>query len=230
MQKAELIVRELPYTVNEELKYLRTNIQFCGAEKKVILFTSSLAGEGKSTLILRLGKSLCELGKNVLLVDADLRRSKLQYEVKDPAQVRYGLSHYLSGMVPLNDALTETDNPRLYVLFAGQVPPNPSELLSGKRVDTLLSWAREQFDYVLIDTAPLGAVIDAAVLAPKCDGSVIVIEAGRVPYRTVQNVARQLTDAGRPILGAVLNKAASRSGKKYYSHYDYGYSPELPKT
>lgn len=225
MQKVELLSQELAYEVNEELKYLRTNIQFCGTDKKVIMFTSSIAGEGKSTVTLRLARSLCELGKNVLLVDADLRRSMLKHEITDPKAVQYGMSHYLSGMVALNDALTETDDPRLYILFAGQVPPNPSELLSGKRVDSLLTWARGQFDYILIDSAPLGTVIDAAVLAPKCDGTVIVVEADRIPYKTVQNVAQQLGDAQCPILGVVLNKVNYHSGRKYYSHYyrKYGY-------
>lgn len=225
MQKVEFISYELPYEVNEELKYLRTNIQFCGTDKKVLLFTSSVAGEGKSTTALRLAESLCELGKSVLLIDADLRRSMMKHKLTAPKNVQYGLSHYLSGMVPLTDVLCETTNSRLYALFAGHIPPNPSELLSSKRVDAMLKWAREQFDYVLIDSAPLGTVIDAAVLAPKCDGAVIVIEAERVPYKTVQSVITQLGDANCPVLGAVLNKVNYRSGRKYYSHYyrKYGY-------
>lgn len=225
MQKVEFISHELPYEINEELKYLRTNIQFCGTDKKVILITSTFAGEGKSTTTLRLAQSLCNLGKMVLLIDADLRRSLLKHETVDPKAVQNGLSHYLSGMVSLNEAICETNDPRLYVVFSGHVPPNPSELLSNKRVDSLMSWAREQFDYVLIDSAPLGAVIDAAVLAPKCDGAVIVIESDRIPYKTAQSVVQQLDDAGCPVLGAVLNKVNFRNGRKYYNHYyrKYGY-------
>lgn len=219
MQKIQLIPQVLSYEGNEELKYLRTNIQFCGADKKVILFTSSLAGEGKSTITLRLAKSLCELGKNVLLLDADLRRSSMKNAVSDPEQVQNGMSHYLSGMVSLNEALTQTDDSRLYMIFAGQTPPNPSELLAGKRVESLLNWAKEKFDYILIDTAPLGTVIDAAVLAPRCDGAVVVIESERIPRKAVQSVVRQLNDAGCPILGAVLNKVNDHSSRKSYSHY-----------
>lgn len=219
MQKVNVISHELPYEISEELKYLRTNIQFCGTDKKVILLTSSVAGEGKSSTSLRLAQSLCKLGKMVLIVDADLRRSMMKHEVVDPKAIRYGLSHYLSGMVQLNEAVCETNDPRLYMVFAGPVPPNPSELLSNKRVDSLLNWAKEQFDYVLLDSAPLGVVIDAAVLAQKCDGAVVVVEADRIPYKTAQSVVQQLEDANCPVLGVVLNKVNFHSGRKYYNHY-----------
>lgn len=225
MQKVVFKPHELPYEVNEELKYLRANIQFCGVDKKVILMTSSVSGEGKSTLTRELAKSMAELGKRVLLIDSDLRRSMLKNEVQNREAIRYGLTHYLSGMASLDEALAVTEEPVMYVLFAGPVPPNPSELLSSKRVDQMLDWARTQFDYILIDSAPLGTVIDAAVLAPKCDGSVIVVEAERVPYRAVQNVAHQLKGANCPILGVILNKVNYNSSRKYYNHYyrKYGY-------
>lgn len=226
MQKVSLIPRELPYDVNEQYKYLRTNIQFCGAENKVILFTSTIPGEGKSTTTLELAKSMASLGKRVLLVDADLRRSTFKHELVDPQSVQYGLTHFLSGLVTLADVLCETDVPYLNMIFAGPVPPNPSELLSANRITPMLEWARTKFDYIFIDSAPLTSVIDAAVVAPVCDGAVIVIEAEKVPYRMAQNVVRQLENTGIRILGVVLNKVefnVADGHKHYYKKRGYRY-------
>lgn len=219
MQTVELKSHEVSYAVNEEIKYLRANIQFSGADKKVILMTSAISGEGKSTISLRLAQSLTELGKTVLLIDADLRRSVLRNELVNKADVNYGLSHYLSGMASVEEVFTAAGTPPLYMILAGPTPPNPSELLASQNLDTLLEWARQQFDYVLIDTAPLGTVIDAAVIAPKCDGAAIVIESGRVPRRVAQSVVQQLRDANCPVLGVILNKVDTHTGRKYYSHY-----------
>lgn len=231
MQKVSLIQRDLPYELNEQYKYLRTNLQFCGADNKVILFTSSIPGEGKSTTTLELAKSMAEFGKKVLLVDADLRRSMLKHQTTAPREIECGLTHYLSGLAPLKDALYETDDPMLNIIFAGPVPPNPSELLSANRMAPLLEWARSKYDYVFVDAAPLTAVIDAAIIASCCDGAVVVIEAEKIPFRMAQAVTAQLRNASCPILGVVLNKTSGISKAKrygtgyhyvrYYSRYGY---------
>lgn len=228
MQKVTLKPHELPYQINEEIKYLRANIQFCGDDKKVILFTSSIASEGKSTISLELAKSMAQMGKRVLLLDADLRRSMLKHQVVNRETIKLGLSHYLSGMANLEDVLCVTESPVMYTIFAGPVPPNPSELLASKRVEALLEWARKQFDYVLVDAAPLGTVIDAAVLANQCDGSAVVVEAGKISRRTVQGVVQQLKDAGCPVLGVILNKVEKAHGRSYYNH-NYEYRKEYKK-
>lgn len=108
MQKVTLKPHELPYQINEEIKYLRANIQFCGDDKKVILFTSSVASEGKSTITLELAKSMAQMGKRVLLLDTDLRRSMLKHQVVNRETVKLGFSHYLSGMANLEDVLYST--------------------------------------------------------------------------------------------------------------------------
>lgn len=228
MQKVTFKPHELPYQINEQIKYLRANIQFCGDDKKVILITSTTAGEGKSSLTLELAKSLAELGKRVLLLDGDLRRSAMKYQMVNRENIKTGLAHYLSGMANLEEALCVTNEPVMYAMLAGPVPPNPTELLAGRRFGSLLEWGKSQFDYILIDTAPLGVVSDAAVLAPKCDGAVVVVEAGKVPYRAVQSVVQQLRDANCPVLGVVLNKVENAVGRNYkystYSKYAYQYS------
>lgn len=231
MQKVSLIQHELPYEINEQYKYLRTNLQFCGTENKVILFTSSIPGEGKSSTTLELAKSMAEFGKRVLLLDCDLRRSMLRHHTTAPKEIEHGLTHYLSGLVPLKDVICETDDPMLNIIFAGPVPPNPSELLSASRLSPLVDWARTKYDYVFVDTAPLTAVIDAAIVSSVCDGAVIVVEAERIPYRMVQSVASQLKSSNCPILGVVLNKVNPNARKHrygnmyhYYRYYGrYGY-------
>ena len=231
MQKVSFKPHELPYQITEQIKYIRANIQFCGDEKKVILFTSTTASEGKSSLTLELAQSMAELGKRVLLVDADLRRSTLKSKVANREAVRLGLSHYLSGLANLDESLCVTDEPVMYMLLAGPVPPNPAELLAGRRLDALLDWGRKQFDYILVDTAPLGTVSDAALLARKCDGAVVVIEAAKIPYRAVQGVVQQLRDANCPVLGAVLSKVENASSRNYkYTKYADQYTADDKST
>lgn len=210
---------ELNYESAEAYKTLRTNLQFCGSDKKAIVFTSCTPDEGKSTVVLNLATSLAEAEKKVLLVDADLRKSVLvgRFQIEGES---VGLTHYLSGMCELEDAVNQTDLENLDVIFAGPYPPNPSELLAGSRFHELLEAARAQYDYILIDSAPLGSVIDSAVIAKECDGSVIVVESGVISYRFVQEIKMQLEKSGSPVLGVILNKTDIRE-QKYYNRY-YG--------
>ena len=220
MQSVTLIEQELPYEINEELKLLRTNIQFSGDDKRVILLTSSFSGEGKSTLSLFLARSFAELDKKTLYIDADMRKSQILSRFKDP-DVKYGLSHYLSGQCTLNDMICKTDLPNLFVAASVQVPPNPVELISGPKFKALTDSCRKVFDYVIIDCSPLGMVVDAAAAAPSCDGVIIILEAGAVKYRMAQEMVSKLQGAGCPILGTVLNKVNRHRTGKYYGKY-YG--------
>ena len=221
MQKVELINREVSYAVREEIKYLRAGLQFAGTDKKVLLFTSALAGEGKTTISILLAKSLTDLGKKVLLIDSDMRRSHMKNELADKHAAKLGLSHFLSGQCSLSDALIATDNDNLFMLIAGPIPPNPAELLSNASMNKLIEWGKREFDYVIIDSAPIGTVADAAILTSFCDGSIMVLEAGKIPYKMAQDVKQQLEISGCPILGVILNKIDVRSGKKYYNRYYY---------
>lgn len=211
--------KELDYRVNEAYKTLRTNIQFCGDDNKVIAITSCTPNEGKSSVSFNLAVSFAENGKKVILVDADLRKSVLigRYKV---GEVEAGLTHYLSGQADVNSILLKTDIPNMDIIFSGSLCPNPAELLEHNRFQLLLQKLREQYDYVIVDTPPLGSVIDSAIVARIADGAILVIESNSISYRFAQNVKAQLDKSGCKILGAILNKIPMES-KGYYGKY-YG--------
>jgi capsular exopolysaccharide synthesis family protein len=207
------------YFVQEAYKFLRANIQFCGPDIKVIVLTSCEEHEGKTTVSMSLAKSFAEIGKKVLLIDADMRKSVLAGRNLDAKDYR-GLSEYLSGMCEIGEVVMKTSVKDMYVLLAGKYPPNPSELLNGRLFDSLIKVCRENFDYVIIDTPPLGAVSDAAVVAPKCDGSILVIGDDKLSYSLATDVVEKLRATGTPILGAIRNNSKT-GGKKYYRDKKY---------
>ena len=162
------------YRSNEAYKTLRTNIEFSGADNKVIVFTSCTPNEGKSTVSLSLAQSLAEGGKRVLFIDADLRKSVLMGRHKVNGDLK-GLSHFLSGQSEVDDIIYKTQEPGMMVIFSGVTPPNPAELLGYKRFSSLIASARKVYDYIIIDAPPLGSVIDSAIVATVCDAAVLVI-------------------------------------------------------
>lgn len=220
MKKVDIDIKEKSYEMREELNTLRTNLQFCGEDKKVILMTSSLSGEGKTTTSIGLATSLAEIGKTVILVDADIRKSVMASRLHVKGQTE-GVSHYLSGQCNLTDAIVATNIPRFFLLFSGLLAPNPTELLESVRFQKMIESLRKAYDYVIVDCPPLGLVIDAAIIARSCDGAIIVVESAKTKYRIVQDVKRKLDTAGIPILGVVLNKVEHKKNKGYYSKY-YG--------
>jgi capsular exopolysaccharide synthesis family protein len=210
---------ELDYRANEAYKTLRTNIQFCGSDIKVITFTSCTPNEGKSSVSFNLAVAFAQTGKKVILLDADLRKSVMAGRYKVGA-VEYGLTHYLSGQNELDEVMLHTDIENMDVIFAGTFGPNPAELLEHQRFHDMVSKLRGMYDYVLIDTPPLGSVIDSAVVAKICDGAVLVIESNAISYRFAKDVKVQLEKSNCRILGAILNKVQLEK-KGYYGKY-YG--------
>ena len=218
---------KLSFRVNEAYKSLRTNIQFCGSGVKMICITSCLPNEGKSNVSFNLATSLAECGKKVIFIDADLRRSVIIGRYK-PDQAVVGLTHYLSGQNKIDEILYETNIDNLDIIFTGPVPPNPSELLASDNFSDLIKIFRKVYDYIIIDTPPIGSVIDSAIVAQKCDGVVLVIESNTVSYKFAQRAIRQLEKSQSKILGAVLNKYEnegrlygyeSKKSKKYIDYY-----------
>ncbi|MCB6992243.1 CpsD/CapB family tyrosine-protein kinase [bacterium 210820-DFI.6.37] len=216
-------LEEPDYGRREAFNSLRTNLQFSGADLKTILFTSCCPNEGKSTVTFELARSIAENGKKVVLVDADLRKSVMlgRYKAQAIQKRVAGLSHYLSKQAKINDILCETSIPGMHVILTGPLSPNPTELLNGPLFQELLELLRVSYDMVIIDSPPLGSVIDAAVIAPYCDGAVLVIESNATSHRLAVNVKKQLEMADCKILGAVLNKVKIEKSKyyKYYGEY-----------
>ncbi|MFB2022261.1 CpsD/CapB family tyrosine-protein kinase [Pseudoflavonifractor sp. P01025] len=202
------------FFTQEAYKVLRTNLQFCGQDIQVIAITSCNENEGKTTVALHLARSLAELGKEVLLIDADMRKSVLAGRNSNAKDV-VGLSELLTGMVALGEALYQTQYPTLRLIFAGKYPPNPVELLNGKYFSALIKETRKAYQYVIIDTPPLGRVIDAAVVAPNCDGTVLVV-GNSTRYRQAQDVVEQLKKSGSKILGVVRNNTKKKDSAYYY--------------
>ena len=178
---------EMDFRTREAYKTLRANLEFAGSEVKVIAVTSCTPNEGKSSISMNLAKAIAETGKKVILIDADLRKSVLVGRYKTGA-VKYGLTHYLCGQRTFNEVYCSTNIRNLYVTFSGPVPPNPSELLGGKYFKAMVKSLKNIFDYVIIDTPPLGSVIDSAIVAKQCDGSVIVIASNEISYKFAQKV------------------------------------------
>lgn len=209
--------------MSEYYKQLRTNLYFCGQDKKCIAVTSCLPDEGKSTVTFNLCKALAEDGKRVILVDADLRKSVLYNRCMPDHEVK-GLSHYLAGMNSFNDVVCKTNIKNMYMVFAGQYAPNPAELLGSEKFKNMLQELKKSFNYIIVDCAPIGAVIDAAVVAKAVDGAMLVIEQKKIGRRVAQRLKNQLEASGCQIMGVILNKVkASGQGSygNYYSDY-YG--------
>jgi capsular exopolysaccharide synthesis family protein len=209
----------LEFSVNEAYKTLRTNIQFCGKDIKTICITSSLPNEGKTVVAFRLATALAESGKKVLFIDADLRKSVIVNRLKTSHGAN-GLSQYLSGMSSLEEIIHKTNLENVEIIFTGILPPHPSEMLGNEEFKNLVRNQREAYDYIIIDTPPLGVVIDSANVAEICDGTILVIESCKISYRLIQRVLKQLMTGKSRILGAVLNKA-NIYGKGYKENY-YG--------
>lgn len=210
--------RKSDYFYEESIKTLRTNIQFSSKQVKTILLTSCYPNEGKSDITFNLSREMGNTGKKVLLLDADIRKSAYvkRYSVDKTVN---GLSQYLSGQIDKQWITYSTNFQNVDIIFAGPMAPNPSELLSDPAFAELLQEKKEEYDYIFIDTPPIGTMIDAAVVAEKSDGAVLIVESEAVSYKAAQKAKLQLQRSGCHILGAVLNKVDVKKDKYYSSYY-----------
>ncbi len=211
-------------SIAEAFRKLRTNLQFLSVDNppRAIVIASSLPEEGKSTTAINLALALAEAGRNVAIVDGDMRRPKLAQYLGAVGTV--GFSTVLSNAVSLDDALQETRFPRLTLLAAGAVPPNPSELLGSVAAQKVLSDLRSRFDYVIVDSSPLLAVTDAAILANSSDGVLVMARFGQTKRDQLAHAIKNLEDVGASVLGTVFTMTPTRGGASY--SYNYGYYGE----
>lgn len=215
------VLDQLNMPAEEAYRVLRTNMQFCALDKdlKTIAVTSTFAGEGKTTTAVNMAISMAKVGKKVLYVDGDMRKAISSKDVFE--KVAAGLSNYLSRMDDFDSVVNETNIPNLYIVPCGVRPPNPAELLNTQRFREFLREAGELFDMVILDTPPLGSVIDCAIIANHTDGVILVIRRKTADYNKILRVKQQLEKADARILGVVLNKIGRSDYKSYYKYYDY---------
>ena len=211
---------DLAKKAEEYYNALRTNIQLSGNNLQVISITSVKPGEGKSTTSTNIAWAFARAGYKTLLVDADIRNSVMSGVFKSREKIT-GLTEFLSGTTDLSHGLCDTNVENLFVVQAGSISPNPTALLQSENFSTMIDTLRKYFDYIIVDTAPIGIVIDAAIITQKCDASVLVTAAGEANRKDVQKAKDQLEQTNKPFLGVVLNKF-NTSAEKYGSYGEYG--------
>jgi capsular exopolysaccharide synthesis family protein len=206
--------------ISEAYRILRTNIQFSNVDQalKTILFTSAGPAEGKSSTVVNLAHVMAQAGKNVLIIDADLRKPA-QHKIFGLENLK-GLSNTLIGEASLAHAV-KTDQEGLSIMTSGPIPPNPAELLGSKRMKQVIQVAVNTYDIVLIDSPPIIAVTDASVLAQNMDGVILVLAAGEVTREYAVQAKERLDKVGAKIIGTVLNKVDMKSKEQYYYYYHY---------
>jgi capsular exopolysaccharide synthesis family protein len=217
----QLIVHEqIKSPIAEAYRTLRTNIHFSKGDKepKTIMFISAGPGEGKSTTAANTAVSLAQSGKRVIIVDCDLRKP-VQHRIF--GKKNKGLTNILVEDFSINSMIQETGIDNVNLLTSGPIPPNPSELLSSKKMQDILDTLRSQADYVIIDAPPVIAVTDACVLASKVDGIALVIGAGMVRPEMAQKAKDLLQKAKGHILGVILNRVEIDDEHAFYYYY-YG--------
>lgn len=222
MATLEIAQKRLVFAKRAEEHYnaLRTNIQLSGNNLKVISVSSVKPGEGKSTTSTNIALAFARAGYKTLLVDADIRNSVMSGVFKSREKIT-GLTDFLSGTTDLSHGLCDTNVDNLFVIQAGPISPNPTALLQSENFDTMIETLRKYFDYVIVDTAPIGMVIDAAIIAQKCDASILVTAAGETKRRDVLKAKEQLEQTGVPFLGVVLNKF-NTTVERYGAYGGYG--------
>ena len=219
-----LISGDVPFEYAEAYKALRTNFTHLAldGENRKIVVTSAIPDEGKSSVAINFAITLAQVGKRVLLIDADLRKPSLHFYLnikKDPEKNR---ATALAGLEALEESVVETVH-GFDVLLGGVTPPNPAELIGSQAMVNLMDQALEKYDFVICDTPPVGLVTDAAALGALCDGVVFVIRQGFAKKNMVQGAVHKLQAVSAKILGTVINQYnlqdASTKDYSYYGHY-----------
>lgn len=210
----------------ESFRQIRTNLQFAHVShaSKAVLVTSSLPGEGKSTTATNLAIAIAQAGQSVVLVDADLRRPRVDDYLG--LERNAGLTTALIGRAEIPDLLQPWGEDELYVLTSGQLPPNPSELLGSKRMKDAITFLEDRFDAVIIDAPPLLPVTDSAVLAQQVGGVVMVVGSTRVKVPDLQKSLAALSMVDADVLGVVMNFLPTKGPDAYSYTYYTSDSPE----
>lgn len=213
------------FHIQEAYNTLRINIRFVlpGTGCKCVCLTSGNASEGKSTTILNLAISFAETGNKVLLIDGDMRRPSLARLLIEKASP--GLSDVLAGLSSIEDGIRHDVRQNLDVLFSGEIPPNPLELLGSDRMKELIATLSEKYNYILIDTPPIGVVADACEVANVTQGVLFLVHQNETDRDAIQRGLKQLEMSNAKLLGFIINGVVqdNRKGYRYKYRYKYRY-------
>ena len=236
-QRRNILNKNTSFSVREAFKSLRTNIRFFQSSEGCRKFcvTSSVASEGKSITTLNLAITFAESNQRVLLIDADLRRPSLARLLIEKASP--GLSNVLAGLCTEEEAIRKNVYPNLDVMLSGEIPPNPSELLGTPRMKQMIDRLSANYDYILVDTSPVGIVADACLVASVLDGVLFLVRQYKTEKDTLAKSLRQLENANVKVMGFVINGYEDerigytkyRYKYRYYrNRYKYNYEATTP--
>ena len=217
--KAIISYNDPKSVISEQYRAIRTNIEYSNVDQntKTILVTSSDKNEGKTTTVSNLAVSFANLNKKVLIIDCDLRNPSIHKMFR--LNNIYGLTDILAKDRAVDKCIQETELENLYVLTAGAIPPNPAEILSSEKMKNLIEDLKNIYDYIFIDTPPIGLVTDAGVLSSFIDGVVLVVKSESVEKKYLEETKKKLDAVDARILGAILN--SYKSEQKDYNYYSY---------
>ena len=222
--KLEIVSDKSPFAYVEAYKTLRTNMNFIFRNNKYkkLVVTSSIPGEGKSSVSINLARVLAENGTRVILIDCDMRKPMLR-----------GLSTVLSGISTLEDSVATFSDLQFDLMTAGPIPPNPTELLASEEMEHLLDLLAKQYDYVICDTPPVSVVTDAAILSQYNAGVILVVRQKYATFKQAKKAKQNLENVHADILGCVLNQydvsknvKETKQSSYYYYNYDYSNGPK----
>lgn len=223
-----ILKEDTAFNIREAYKAARTNIMFSipGEGCKRIVVSSSYPGEGKTTTTTNLAITFAQTGARVVIIDCDMRKPRIRTILGlDKSQ---GLSNVLGGFCKLDEVICTTPHENLHAIGAGQIPPNPAELLASKKMGEALDQLSENYDYIFLDTPPVNIVTDATVLTPVTDGVVMVTRQNKTTHKDLQDSLGKLELANAKVLGLVLGGIKHPKGIGYgkygrYGKYDYTY-------
>ncbi|ASS97506.1 capsular biosynthesis protein [Peribacillus simplex NBRC 15720 = DSM 1321] len=216
-KQVNLIAQNNPKSpITEQYRLIRTNIQFSSVDKeiKTIVVTSSEPNDGKSTTAANLAIVLAQEEKKVLLVDADLRKPSVHYAFN--LSNIHGLTSVLTKKMDLRKTILNSNVSNLDILTSGPIPPNPSELLNSKAIETAIDELKEIYDYIIFDTPPVLVVPDSQIVANKCDGVIMVVASGKTNKQSAVKAKDLLMKANTSLLGVVLNGVGTDNSNYYY--------------
>ena len=221
--QAEFLLTETsPFAIQEAYKTIRTNIIFSIPDEKCkkILVTSALQGEAKSTTAVNLGIAFAQNKSKILLIDCDLRLPT--DSLKLSARKTPGLTNLLVGMCSMDAAIQHLPN-GLDLIAAGDIPPNPSELLGSPKMEQLIKDLESRYEYIILDTPPVCTVADAVILSKITSGTILVVRQGTATRECINEALEKLKFANAKVLGLVMTGAINEKTKNYHKSYNYGY-------